>query len=1124
MYDYEEKNACLKKLMEEVLYLSLKQRELIQRHIATHTVHSSEDRSAVSYLESVLNPGGRINTAFSCDDKWPNHDGTFEYVSNPDISRRPVQNFIVQIKGTHIYQEQNGVVSYCLQSLTFPAFIAQEITADPGILFVVLNPDSRNDKRIFWKWLSPLALCGIDFAKDSKTIKFYHEDEIRDTDESIDCFCEKLNHIIDNHLFLHKLNSDNLEQEEALRIVDYQCKEISYCIDFLYEDPRCRDEVSRRVVRDLYDLCYASIILNAYKRGYTIVSEKLAWEVSRFSVETKYLSNFLKGLKFINYRIPKDGQAERLMLKYYDYLWEIRRFLKNNFSINVLDNLEKFPLDLDTVDSEYYEMVADSIENMDLTPRNVRVSRYYIQRIIPFFVNGERYFEITLQLAGLYSTKFNRVTVYSKKTVSTNYSIQIAYTETEIELWGIKNKIKVLNDWKVAIAPACLNKFAKMLQIRTKINRTYGEYISLMNFLTETGMNLLEFINLSDKRFEQIYDVVYGSTNTHDFADVLLEVRNNYSKSSHKKGKNTVGFALVNMREEILEDLFPNQFNPQRLSDELYIRSKCYPFDSNPLISNLVGTKTSKNDRESIIEIVDDSNAVALALPYMMIEKLISETGELLFEKDKIANEEAIKKYNNSLDSWERRQGYSIIEKNELVCIEAYYDTTINILHNLLVLSHNTNQEQQRENEKYLKNCGIKWDDSTKEVALRYLFVNSNVMLIYGAAGTGKTTLINHISNVMRQSTKLYLTKTHTALQNVQRHLDYKDENYEFSIIDSVTRSNSMVNYDIVFVDECSTIDNRTMEELLNKISKGTMLVLSGDIYQIESIDFGNWFYYAKDIIKRKGAIIELQHTWRTNNEELKSLWNEVREKAPIITEKLSMDGPFSENLGENIFHLEDDEVVLCLNYDGKFGLNNMNQYFQNANTQSEAYSWEEWTFKIGDHIIFTNTKRSTLLYNNLKGTIANIEKSEARIVFTIDAKTHITEDQCYYESFDYIAITEEGTRIRIEIIAWDDELSEDDKLKTVIPFQLAYAISIHKAQGLEYKSVKIVIPSSNAEKITHSIFYTAITRAKENLKIFWSAETMKMIVESFTNENIEQRTLPVIKKELQHKDEEFEL
>jgi DNA replication protein DnaC len=500
-----------------------------------------------------------------------------------------------------------------------------------------------------------------------------------------------------------------------------------------------------------------------------------------------------------------------------------------------------------------------------------------------------------------------------------------------------------------------------MLQMGTKINRTYGEYVGLMKVLTETGMNLLDIINLSDERFEEIYNTIYGSTNTHDFGDVLLKVRNDYSKSSRKKGKNTLRYAMLNMREEILEDLLPNQFNTRWLSDELYIRSKCYPFDKNPLISNLVGTKTSKNDRESIIEIVDDSNAVALAQPYMIIENLISETGELLFEKEKIASEEEIKKYNISLDSWEKGQGYSIVEKNGLVCIDSYYYTTINILKHLSKLSHSTNREQQRDNERYLKNCGITFDDPTKEIALKYLFVNSNVMLIYGAAGTGKTTLMNHISNVMRHSTKLYLTKTHTALQNVQRHLNYIDDNCEFSIIDSITKSNSMVNYDIVFIDECSTIDNRTMEELLHKINNETLLVLSGDVYQIESIDFGNWFYYAKDIIKAKGANVELNHTWRTEKEELKSLWAEVREKKAIITEKLTIDGPFSENLGENIFHLEAEEVVLCLNYDGKFGLNNMNQYFQNANTQSEAYSWEEWVYKIGDRIIFTNAKMKHL-------------------------------------------------------------------------------------------------------------------------------------------------------------------
>lgn len=1063
----------------------MKQKEHIERHIATHTVHSAEDRSAVSFLESVLNPGGRICTSFSSDDKWPNHDGFFEYVSNPDISKSPKQNFIVQIKGTHNFSEKNGVVSYCLKSLSFPAFIAKEVTADPGILFVVLNPDIREGQRIFWKAMSKSFLSDIDFEKESKIIKFSPEDEIKNTDESIELFCEKLNGIIDTHLFLNKLNSDDLEQEDALNIIEYQCNEISCFIEDLHDSPQYRDEVSRRIVRDLNDLCYATLILNAYKNGYTNVSEKLAWEVSQLRVDTRYLCNFLRGLKYINRRIPKEGQAERLMLKYYNYFWEIRRFMRENYNKSILENLEKFPLDLDTVDSEYYEKVAKQIENIDLTKRNVRVSRYYVHKITPFFVNGERYYEITLQLAGVYSTKYNRVTVYSKMTITTYYSIQIAYTETELELWGIRNNIKVLNDWKVAIDPTCLNKLSKMLMKHTKINRNYQEYVNLMEFLTETGMNLFELINMRKERFSQIYNRVFGTTNTHDFGDVLIQIRREYSKSSCKVGKNTIGYAMLHMRDEILEDLLPNKFYPKRISEKLFVSSRCYPFEKNPMIANLVGTKTSKKDKESIIELLDDSKVVSLVQPYMTIDNLISETGELLFKKSEIGSDAVIENYNTSLDDWERDKGYFIIEKEGLVTIASYYDTTINILKRLLQLTHNVSLDRQEENERFIKNCGIKFDDIDKKIALKHLFVNSNIMLIYGAAGTGKTTLINYISRMFGNARKLYLTKTHTALQNVIRSLDKNIDNCDFEIIDSITRSNSAVIHDIVFIDECSTIDNRTMELLLGKISNDALIVMSGDIYQIESIDFGNWFFYAKDIVKAKGASIELSSTWRTEKEELKGLWKAVREKSTIVTEMLSMEGPFSENLGENIFHLDEDEVVLCLNYDGKFGLNNMNQYFQNANTNSKAFSWEEWSYKIGDRIIFTNTRRSTLLYNNLKGTIINISYAKKSIIFEIEVKAFLTECQCEEETFDYVDTTEKGTIIRLEVVAWDDDLSEEEKVKTVIPFQLAYAISIHKAQGLEYKSVKIVIPSSNAEKITHSIFYTAITRAKEKLKIF---------------------------------------
>jgi len=63
------------------------------------------------------------------------------------------------------------------------------------------------------------------------------------------------------------------------------------------------------------------------------------------------------------------------------------------------------------------------------------------------------------------------------------------------------------------------------------------------------------------------------------------------------------------------------------------------------------------------------------------------------------------------------------------------------------------------------------------------------------------------------------------------------------------------------------------------------------------------------------------------------------------------------------------------------------------------------------------------------------------------------------------------------------------------VPFQVAYAVSIHKAQGLEYDSVKIVITDANEDDIMHSIFYTAVTRAREHLKIFWTPETQQGVL-----------------------------
>ncbi len=1093
-------------------------KQIIEQHKKTHPEHSAKDVAAVTTLESFLNSDGRINCDFSKIDKWPNTDGFFEFVSNPDFSRRPAQSFVVQIKGTHNYSENNGVIKYSLNSLAFPAYIATNTTLDPGILFVVLNPDVRGKKRVFWKYMSVDFINSIDFNKNSATISFTPDEELFDTEESITSFCQKLESIVSRHSFVNKLSEKELCKTEIDKIIVACDKFITSGIDLIDNPEYTRDDVANYILPRLYDMCRSALLLNSLKLGNKKTNLQLAWEQAMLKIETQYLATFLKGLKYIEDREPDKGQSERLMLKYYNFLWQIRDFLKKEYGIFVLHNLEKFPLNIDKLDEKYYEVVANTIKSSKIIHQKLGGSRFYIIKKTPFFVGKERYYEITLQLAGQYATKYNRITAYTKENITTNYSIRIAYSDLEIDLWGVKAKIKVISDWGVSIDPTCLNKLAKILHLRSQISAKYSEYQALMNFLTESGMSLLDLIDLPEVSFLQVLESIYSNTNTSYFKDVLLKLNSSFTKTSNEFGHNTIRYLLINLREETLIAVMP--WSPNKvLSPNLYLSNGCYPFEKNPYISDLRGSKSSsENNFRNIMDVAGNANLDVIR-PYLKIRSQIQKTGEIYFDIDSIASEEEIKAYNAQLDAWERGKGYTINIDNGIVSINSYEKTTLSILSKLLEFSKMANQGQKEFNQSYLKTCGIVFEDDIKRIALQNVFVNSRVLLIYGAAGTGKTLLINYISNLMSKQKKLFLTKTHTAKQNLQRRVDNPGKDADFISIDSFTKQVYLSDYDVIFVDECSTIDNRVMNEFLTKIKPNTFLVLAGDIHQIESIEFGNWFFYAKDIINTPGSNVELLNTWRTKNPDIVNLWDEVRQRGDIITEVLSMDGPFSDEIGEKIFEEKDeDEVILCLNYDGKFGLNNMNSYFQNDNSNGEPVAWQEWTYKVGDHILFNDSQRFPVLYNNLKGKIVDIKKTTKFISFTIDVETNLPKDICEKNEIEFISASEKSTRIRFAVCAYDDsvEYSNDEmRMCSIIPFQLAYAVSIHKAQGLEYDSVKVIIPKSNSEKITHGIFYTAITRAKKKLKIYWSSEIMKEVVESFNQPQRTQRSLEIIRSKL---------
>lgn len=511
--------------------------EDIKKHIKTHTERSDDDRAAVSVLETFLRSNGRINTNFSSGDKWPNHDGTFEFVPNPDTSRSPEQTFYVQIKGTNNYKESDGVIKYSLKSLAFPAFICIEVSFDPGILFVVLNPTNRGNERVFWKYMSVNFLNSIDFTKGSATISFRPEEEILNNNESVLTFCEQLSKIIERHSFVNQLERHTYSKNDVKRIIQICDEEITESIERLDVLNKNRDNVSKRILTRLDDLCVSALLLNAMHDGYQKPSVALAWEHSFLNIETKYLGNFYRGLQYIGRRIPDDGQSERLLLKYYNFMWQIRKSMMENYGVSLLWNLEKFLeyTGTDELDNQYYELVANAFNTIKTESTNYSATRFYVQKKTPFYIGKERYFEVTLQQAGIYASKYNRITAYTQQNISTSYSIRIEYVPAVINLWGIDTEIKIITAWKVSIDPKCLNKLGKILKQPIKLSSSYGEYDALMLFLKETGMNFLEMIDLREVNFSDVLDKVYRCSNTSQFKKVLQKLRDNYSVESDKE-------------------------------------------------------------------------------------------------------------------------------------------------------------------------------------------------------------------------------------------------------------------------------------------------------------------------------------------------------------------------------------------------------------------------------------------------------------------------------------------------------------------------------------------------------------------------------------------------------------
>ena len=617
------------------------------------------------------------------------------------------------------------------------------------------------------------------------------------------------------------------------------------------------------------------------------------------------------------------------------------------------------------------------------------------------------------------------------------------------------------------------------------------EYKNLMKFLTLSKISLTELVTKTESDFQLIkLKIVSGKKSTQIF-DILGRCRELIK--DELPGSNVIRYLLYKLNNKIIKSQFCR--NPCNELSNLYLEYGCIPFDKMPYNTSL------RNHNPRLFDLYEciPENRREHELFARYIKNNIETQGMLFTAIKDIRNFQNIE---SLIDKYNRKLYYKHIHRrlenfNKHIYIKGYADDSAFIIEKLKDLSTSGIKQYTNSVDSWLKHTDDDIDCEEKKKALRIMFATSKVALIYGSAGTGKSTLIKHISNFFADKSKIYLANTHPAVDNMRRKV--KAGNSTFNTVASFISNRSVTaDCDILVIDECSTLGNSDMRRVLEK-SNFKLLILVGDIFQIESISFGNWFSIAKSFIPSK-AIFELTQPYRSTDHNLLLVWDRVRNIDVAILEPLVKNN-YSTNLDESIFdNTEKDEIILCLNYDGLYGINNINRFLQNNNL-NRAIEWSTNIYKVGDPILFNETERFTpLIYNNMKGYITKIDVEEYQIWFDIELEISINElDACEYD-FELIGQSSNNNSIiRFSVNKYRSTDEDDDSSDVVVPFQIAYAISIHKAQGLEYNSVKIVITNETEERISHNIFYTAITRARKKLKIYWSPETENKILGSLT-------------------------
>ena len=529
-----------------------------------------------------------------------------------------------------------------------------------------------------------------------------------------------------------------------------------------------------------------------------------------------------------HYTVDKDG-SERLMLKYYEHLLKIKLYLKQTFDLDVLENISDFPLNTDTELSDYYEKIAERIESPSALSYPVTYNdRYYVQKVKPFFSNQKIYYEVTFTAANASASKFDRVIAFTQHEIVDNYAVRFSIHNDMIRILDKDMSILVIDGYEVSIRPCEWDNLSEIFGPRVKHSTNSNEYRELMRYLSVVRMSLTELVSSDQDYYDSIKRQITTRAQSVKIYEMLDQCRNIIV--DNKPGANVLRYLLHKMNNRVIKWQYWGE-QCGGLSD-LYLNYGCIPFDRMPYCTSL------RQHNPKIYDLFDSipvsGHEHELFARYIKNNTEIE--GHLFTPKAKIEGFEdidgLIRKYNSSL--YYKHTGRRIEEYKDHLYIKSYVEDSTEIIKMLQKLASSGVSQYTVSVDSWISRESYIIDDDSKEEALRKMFANSHVALIYGSAGTGKSTLIKHISNFWADKDKIFLANTHPAVDNMRRKVTAGNSVYN-TIAKFLSKRNNNTDCDVLFIDECSTVSNDDMRHVLEK-ANFKLLVLVGDIYQIESI------------------------------------------------------------------------------------------------------------------------------------------------------------------------------------------------------------------------------------------------------------------------------------------------